>query len=230
MAAAVPVAMMIGSAISSHKTAKGLQKQATTLSPQETAAQTGAMGTAGTLGGVGRSLYGQGTSTLQQPTSYYQTLLGKGGRGAMESAVAPQAESISDLYKGVSRGLEGSNVRGGVKDLALAEAEREKTGRISRLTAGVQPAAASALTDIGRFQTGTGIGATSEAGGLYSNLLGQGRSNRALGLQAGLAANEQSSSAGQNIGQLLFTLLSSSGGKSGGSRSIGYRGLPVGAG
>ncbi len=234
MAAAVPIAMMIGSAIASKKAASAAGKSARktesigrTPTPEEQEARAGTTRQAGKLGGIGETLYGQGAGSLGRASSYYEALLGRGGRGAMESAVAPAAESISDLYGGVSRSLEGSNVRGGVRDMALAEAEREKRGRISRLTAGVQPGAASALTGIGKFQQATGAGATAKAGGLYSSLVGSAVQGRSLGLQGRLAGEKHRGETGQDIGNLLFSVLSSQGGggKSGG-RAAGGAGLP----
>lgn len=250
MAAAVPIAMMIGSAIASKKAASAAKKSAAkteqiagTPTPEEQAARGGASQAAGKLGGVGETLYGQGQGSLGRASSYYETLLGRGGRGAMESAVAPAAESISDLYGGVSRSLEGSNVRGGVRDMALAEAEREKRGKISRLTAGVQPGAAAALGDIGRFQTATGVGATGQAGGIYSSLVGSGVAGRGLGLQGRLAGEQARGKTGADIGNLLFSVLAGMGGGGGGKSGGGagaagaglaklggakYGGLPVG--
>lgn len=228
-AAAVPVAMMIGSAISAKKGASSAAKTeqiASTPTAEERAASTGASSAAGQLGGAGATLYGQGSGALGQTSSYYETLLGKGGRGAMESATAPAAESISDLYGGMSKSLEGSNVRGGVRDLALAEAEREKRGKISRLTAGVQPAAASALTDIGKFQTSSGLGATGQSGGIYADLLGKGLAGRGLGFQGRLAGEEARGKTGADIGNMLFSLLASSGGGKSGGKAAGGAGLP----
>lgn len=231
MAVAIPAAIAaagaIGSGIAAKKSASSLSKT-TALSPEDKKAQAGGFSTAGTLGNIGASLYGRGAGTLDRPQSYYETLLGRGGRSAMEAAVAPQAENIASTYGGLAKSLEGSYVRGGVRDVALAEANREKAGQISRLTAGVQPAAAGALTDIGKYQVGTGVGATGASGGLYADLLGQGTQNRALNLQSKLAGEQIKGSTGQDIGSLLFQVLSNSGGKGGGSKSIGYRGLPVG--
>jgi hypothetical protein len=225
-AAAIPIAMGVSSWIGSRKSTGKTEKIASTPTAEEQAAGAGASGAAGKLGGIGETLYGQGQGTLGRATSYYETLLGRGGRGAMESAVAPAAESISDLYGGMSKSLEGSNVRGGVRDLALAEAEREKRGKISRLTAGVQPGAAAALGNIGRFQTGAGIGATGQSGGIYADLLGKGLQGRGLGLTGRLEAEKSRRQTGQDIGNMLFSLLSSGAGKSGGGG--GYKGLPLG--
>lgn len=227
--AAMPIGMGLGGlfgGLFGKKSAKKTEKIASTQTAEERAAEAGATGIAGKLGGIGDILYGQGAGTLGRATSYYETLLGRGGRGAMESAVAPAAESISDLYGGVSRSLEGSNVRGGVRDLALAEAEREKRGRISRLTAGVQPGAAAALGDIGRFQTASGIGATGGAGGIFSDLLGKGLQSRGLGLTGRLAAEDARGKTGTDIGSLLFGLLASGAGKGDGGKK--YQGLPLG--
>ncbi len=230
-AAALPIAMGVGSLASGlfgKKSAKKTEQIASTPTAGEQAASAGGFKTAGRLGGMGDALYSQGTGSLGRATSYYETLLGRGGRGAMESAVAPAAESITDLYGGVSRNLEGSNVRGGVRDMALAEADREKTGKIARLTAGMQPMAASALGDIGKFQSATGVGATGQAGGLYDALLGKGLSSRSLGLTGRLHAEDARGQTGGDIGQMLFTLLASGAGKGGSGGGKGYQSAPLG--
>lgn len=231
-AAAIPIAMGVGSMVSARsgsKSAAKTERIASTPTALERSSAAGAGGAAGKLGGIGDILYGQGKGSLGRATSYYETLLGRGGRGAMESAVAPAAESISDLYGGVSKSLEGSNVRGGVRDMALAEAEREKRGKISRLTAGVQPGAASALGDIGKFQTGTGVGATGASAGIYSDLLGKGLQSRGLGLTGRLEGEKARGQTGSDIGNMLFTLLASGAGKSGGGSGYKHVSKPIGA-
>ncbi len=218
-AAALPVGMGLSSlfgGIFGKKSAKKTEQIASTPTAGEKQASAGAFGSAGKLGGMGKTLYGQGTGALGRTSSYLETMMGKGGRGAMESATAPAKESIEDLYGGVSRSLQGANVRGGTRDLAIAEADREKYGKIARLTAGVQPAAAAALTDIGKFQTSSGVGATAGAGGIYSDLLGKELKSRELGLAGRLHAEEARGKTGGDIGSMLFQLLASGAGKGGG--------------
>lgn len=240
--------MAIGSAIASKKASSAAKKSAArteeiarTPTPEEQAARAGASQAAGKLGGVGETLYSRGMGDLGSASGYYQKLLGRGGKEAALAAVGPQMGNISQLYSGVSRGLEGRHVRGGVKDLALARAERDKAGSMSRLIHGVQPGAAEALTGIGQFQTATGVGATGQAGGIYSNLVGSAVQGRGLGLQGRGMAEQARGKTGADIGNLLFSVLASQGGggKSGGGAAGGaglaklgggkYAGLPLGA-
>jgi hypothetical protein len=214
MGAIVPAAIMGGSAIGSallgRKTAKDLQKSATTLTPAEEHAQ-------GRMTTMADTLYGQGQEGLGRATNYYETLLGKGGRGAMESLVSPQAERIADIYGGAGRGVE-SELRGGAKEYALSELAREKAGRISGLTRGLQFRAADRLADVGRFGTGTAASA-------FSDILGRGQGNRQLGWQAGAYAQQQTTQMGRDLGSLIFSLMAGGAGKGGGKK---YEGLPVG--
>lgn len=244
MAAAIPlVASAIGSYISSRQAGKSAEKTeriAGTPTPEEQASFKGGMGAAGQLSGMGRLLYGQGATNVGQASDYWQRLMGRGGKEAALAAVGPQMGNISQIYGGVSRGLEGRNVRGGVKDLALAEAEREKAGQMSRLIHGVQPRAAGELANIGTTLTGQGIGATGGAGGIFADLLGKGLRGRGLGFEGRLAGEGARGRAGADIGKLLFTALAGmgGGGKSGGRAAGGagltqlgsgtYQGLPVG--
>ena len=103
MAVAVPIATAAISAYSAYRARKSNEKiaeQARTPTDQEAAAFGGAEGRANRLGDIGSMLYGQGQSALGPATSYYQTLLGRGGKEAMQSATAPAAENISDIYGG----------------------------------------------------------------------------------------------------------------------------------
>ena len=219
VAAAIPAIIgagaTVGSSLIGRKTAKDLQQTARTPTTQERAAFGGATGTAQELSGMGNLLYGRGTMGMDRPRTYYETLMGRGGRAAMQSAVAPTAESIAQSYKGLTRGLEGGYVRGGVRDLALAEAEREKTGAISRLTAGVQPAAAAALESIARYETSAGLGVKGQAGSIYSSLAGPSVAGRQLGFQGALAGERSATQTGENIGALLFSILQAGQGKGG---------------
>ena len=231
-AAAVPVAMLagsIGSSLIGNKASKDIAAQGREQTPEEKRAFEGGMGTAGQLGGMGSMLYGQGATNVSQAGDYYQKLLGRGGKEAAMAAVAPQAENISQIYRGVSRGLEGRNVRGGVRDLALARAGRDKAGAISRLISGVQPAAAGALSQIGTTLTSQGIGAKGAAGGIYSQLMDTATQGRGIGLQGALAGHQIGQGYGQDIGSLLFRLLSQYGGSSSGGVKGGVPpGLPPG--
>lgn len=124
--------------------------------------------------------------TLAQPAytralGYYNTLLG-GNRAAMGQAVAPEAASISDRYAGAQRGLERSFVRGGERDLAMAELGRSKAADLSSLIRDVRPRAAGAIAELGQsgMRDALGFGGAAGqgfygAGSIYGNLVGNER-------------------------------------------------------
>ena len=234
MAAAIPIIASIGGSIGGgligRKTSMDIAKQGRELTPEERRAFEGGMGSAGQLGDMGSQLYGSGQKQLGQAGSYYETLL-RGDRGAMQQAVAGPAEQIGDIYGGASRSIRSGSGRGGVQEQQLAEIEREKAGRISRLTAGVQPGAAESLGRLGMFQTGTGVGATQAGGNLLSRLLGISAGSRRTGLEGMLAGHQIGQDYGGNIGNLLFEALRSAnigGGKGKGVSGGVPPGLPPG--
>lgn len=219
MGAVVPfiptIASTIGGIIGGKKATSSAQKR----SPEEQVSLKGGQAAAGSLAGMGSGLYGTGTEmigegreTLAQPTNYYQKLLG-GNRALASQAIAAPRAAISDVYRGAERGLERSGVRGAARDVAKAEIGRERAGKISSLITGVQPGAAEALTGIGERQigqglvgAGQGVSATGQAGNIYSNLLGQGYSNRVY-------ARGEGEKFGQSFGGLIFDVLSGTLGK-----------------
>ncbi len=231
MAVAAPIIMAAVSAYSANRARKQSQKIADvgqTPTPQELAATEGGMGAAGELGDLGKLLSGQGIANVGQASDYYQKLLGRGGKEAALAAVGPQMGNISQIYSGVSRGLEGRNVRGGVKDLALARSERDKAGSMSRLIHGVQPAAAGALANIGTTLTGQGAGAMQGAGGIFSRLAGIGLGGRQTGLQGQVAGSQMGTQWGEGIGGIIMQLLQGIGTGGGGGGGGGYQPPKIG--
>ena len=190
------------------------KKAAAQRSPEEMQALAGAQGAATGLGTLGQqgfqqgtAAFGQGLGNLGQAGNYWQTLLG-GNRAAMAQATAGPRGAITDQYRGAERGLERSGVRGGVRDLAMAELSRDRAGKIAGLTTGVQPGAAQQLAgiggDIGQLglgMAGLGAQATGGAGSLWSHLLGAGAGNR-------YQANEAGQAAAAPWGSIFFDLLS----------------------
>jgi hypothetical protein len=101
-------------------------------------------------------------------------------------------------------------VRGAQKQVASGELARGRAAQIAGLTTGVQPAAADALGNLGTTVTGQGGSLMQGAGGIYSNLLGQGFQNRVY-------ARGEGEKAGSAIGGFIFDALSGSMGKKAGS-------------
>jgi hypothetical protein len=207
------IAGAIGGIIGGKKETSAAMKR----SPEEQQALTGAQGAAGSLGTQGSSLFKSGTgmvqqgqSTLSQPTNYYSKLL-SGNRASQSQAVAAPRGAISDTYRGASRSLEQSGVRGASRDQAQSDLSRQRAGQISSLITGVQPAAAGALTSIGENQTSqgagmasTGVGATASSGNVFANLLNQGNANRQYGRKEG-------QNFGSGFGGLIFDMLNKTG-------------------
>jgi hypothetical protein len=157
----------------------------------------GATGAAGGLSNAGRNLYNLGAQNLGQASSYYSTMLGRGGRGEIERAVAPVTNNISSTYAGAARGISG---RTGTEALQKAELARGAAGDINKTVSGAPMEAAAGLAGIGGQATGQGLGGMQGAGGIYSSLLsGSQNQNQFL---TGLRAN-QSAGLGSGIGSLL---------------------------
>lgn len=193
---------------------KAAQKSAMKRSPEEQKALSGAQTAAGTLQQTGGELVTEGRQTLQQPTSYWQRLLG-GNRPLMAQATAGARGGITDIYRGAERGLEKSGVRGASRDTAKAELNRQRASQIAGLTTGVQPFAAQQLAGIGGGLLSEGTPMLGEGGRLYSDLLGQGTENRKYGRQEG-------EKFGSSAGGLIFDIMSGtigSGGGGGGKKS-----------
>lgn len=180
--------------------AKKSQANAMKRSPEEQQALQGAQGAAGTLGQQGSALFNQGMPQLQQAGGYFSTLLG-GNRAQMAQATAAPRAAITDIYRGAERGLEHAGVRGGARDVALSDLNRQRASQIAGLTTGVQPQAAAALGDMGGGQVSAGTSATGSAGSLFGGLLGKGQENRVY-------ARQEGADAGKGWGSVIFDLLS----------------------
>jgi hypothetical protein len=218
LAPAVPWLIKGGALLGGYLGGKKAESNAMKRSPEEQLALGGAQNAASGLQSTGTQLTTQGLGSVNHAQSYYGTLLG-GNRAQMGLATAAPRASITDTYRGAERGLEHGGVRGAVGDMAKAELSRDKASKISGLTTGVQPQAASALADIGTNLTGQGGQRMGAAGSIYNSLLGQGFSNRKYGREEGEKATD-------GIGRLLFDILSGASKLGGGQK--GMSGIPGG--
>lgn len=214
-------ALTAGGLIGSKLLGNSAQKAAMKQTPQEIAAYGGAsrgadasMGIGDTAAKQGTQLYGMGAPAVGQALQYYSTLTG-GNRAQMQEAVAPEAEQITDVYKGAERGLERSGVRGASRDQASAELSRQKAGQIAGLIGGVRGNAAQTLAGIGGSTlsqasgaNATAAGAYGGAGNIYQGLIGGEAQRRSAGVAA-------SDSASAGVGALVADLLKSYGSKGG---------------
>lgn len=205
LAPAVPWMIKGGAMLGGALFGKHAQSSAAKLSPMEQTGAGGIQSSATGLTQAGQGLYGAGLPAAQQATGYWSTLL-RGNRAAMAQATAAPRAAITDQARGSELSLERSGVRGAVKDLAKGQIARDTGSQIAGLTSGVQPAAASALGELGTTLTGQGTQAMGTAGNLWGNLLGTGFAQRKY-------AREEGAQAGQQVGSLLYDLLTGTIGK-----------------
>lgn len=188
MGTAVPIglagAQMLGSYIGSRKSK---EEKAATAAQQQAQSM---------LMGQGGALTSMGMPAQQSALGYYQTLLG-GNRAAQAQAIAAPTANITDMYRGAERNLDHKGIRGGGRDLAMAELGRGRVSQLAQLTTGVQPMAAGNLGSLGGQATNQGIAATSGAAGVASNLVGQNFQNRQN-------TNEMMGAGGAGIGSAIY--------------------------
>jgi hypothetical protein len=194
----MPAIPIIALGVSAAGTAYGAYQQHKAGKRADAALQ-GAQSTADQQLGFQKEMFGAARPMLDRAGSYWGTLLG-GSRNAMSQATAGPRGAITDQYRGATKSLEQSGVRGGVKDVATAELARDRAGRVAALTSGVQPGAAQGLSEIGGKFLGVAPGLGGTGASLYSSLMGATADRY----------NTASQSAGQSasaFGSLLFDLL-----------------------
>lgn len=148
---------------------------------------------------TGGALNASSLPAFQQSVDYNSKLLG-GNRAMMNQAVAAPAAQITSIYRGAQRGLERSGVRGGERDMAMADLNRERASKLAGLTTGVQGEAANNLGQLSTRGLAIGLNAQTEAANGFGNLAGQqGQNYRfAAGQQA-----EDMQGVGRGIGELF---------------------------
>lgn len=120
-----------------------------------------------------------GLSAFNPAKDYWSALL-KGGQPA-QVAVAPAAQQVQASSEAAQRNIANSLPAGGERNLALAQAKLQQGSDISRLYAGVQPAAANALAQLAGSVGGQGVdvgaGASPATSSSISNLSSIGANN-----------------------------------------------------
>ena len=212
LAPAVPWIVKGGAMLGGWLAGRKAQSSAMQRSPEELAALNSATSAGNSLLQQGQNFQRIGLPGVQQGMSYYQTLL-NGNRAMMSQATAGPRASITDTYRGATRNLEHSGVVGAARDQATAELNRDRAGKIASLVTGVQPAAASALSEMGSNLIQAGGNQVGAAGSLFGNLLNQGYNNRVY-------ARSEGEKAGSSIGSFLFDILNGSFGKKGGGGGL----------
>lgn len=152
------------------------------------------------LQGQGEGLFNIGLPAYAQAVEYYQKLLG-GDRATMQGAVAPSAEMIRDSYQGLTKGVLSGTVRGGGRDQALGEIQRQQGADIAHLISGVQPAAANALMSGGLAGAQTAMQGEAAGGQFYVSALNNLTQGRLT--EAGLAQGSKEFAAGLELQERL---------------------------
>lgn len=177
------------------------------------------LGTAGSqLLQQGQGMTQQGGNYLGQAGNYYSNLLGS--RSALRSATAPETATALDYYKG-AEGKVNRNLRGGSRDVASAELDRQKVGQLAMIPAAARARAASGLSEVGgqfgqmgNAAAGQGVYATGTSATAGSQLFNQ-----------GTGIGEQQRQAGNTVGNFLFDIINGTkwgkGGSGGGGKAPG---------
>lgn len=186
--------------------------------------------TAGTLGDQSGAFLGgaargfQGANTAFDQSQNYFAPIAAGNRAAIGASLAPERAEITDTYRGAEKALDRTNLRGGSRDLASAELNRDRAGRLSLLAPVARANAAGALGQLGSARAG----AAGTEGGVGTALSGQGvaaqvGSSNAYGQLFGGASRQRENMdnaemAGNSaIGRMIFDALKSGKPKGGGS-------------
>lgn len=210
-------------------------------------ATTGLQGSASSLGTLGQTLGTQAGSFLgdaqktlmgaagayRAPGAYYGRILG-GDRGAIDSVLSPDRAVITETYRGAGKALDRMPAGGG-KDLAAAELNRDRAGKLALL-----PGQARANAAQGALQVGAGLqGVGATQSGTGSALSSQGVTARGAGASAynalyGGAINQdqfaqtQNRGTGDAIGRMIFDSVQQSGKKPGGRAGAAAGAAPAG--
>ncbi|KKM71145.1 hypothetical protein LCGC14_1433560, partial [marine sediment metagenome] len=196
----------LGAGLLGRRSARG----ATQRSPEEAGAISAGSGFANMLGGQGGRLSSFGLPQLQSSGNFLQRIL-SGDRATARGATTPERGAITSQFRGARSAIQ-STTRGGVRDLGLATLARDRVGALSSLVPNMRTAAAGEAGRLGLGAVQAGGQQLSGATQFFSNLLGQGQRNRFLGA-------DLERTAGQDVGGLIFRILSGIGGSRGGSRS-----------
>jgi hypothetical protein len=147
----------------------------------------------------GQGAIDRANPSIDAATKYYQTLLG-GNRSAISQAVSPTTGAIRDTFAGARGGIEAGMARGGVRDLALANTNRDEANQVSRVYSGVQPGAAAALMSSGQGLLNSGLSAFGAVPGAYT-------SQANTGLAIGQTNENASNQAGRDTGAFIFNAM-----------------------
>lgn len=179
MAAAIPFALKAGSMIGGSLLGKKLSGPSGAQKTAMTGAQQGsqALTAAGTpLLAQGSALARGGGTDLDAAGNYYRNILSS--RTAGREALAPEMASALNFYRGAENKTK-RTLRGGSRDVALAELDRQKVGQMATMLPAARREAAEGMLDVGGTRlsggtalTGQGVNALSNAAYANAQLFG----------------------------------------------------------
>lgn len=200
MAAAVPFAIKAGTMIGGSllgKKLSGPSKEQKGAMQQTQQAATGLNQMAGPMASQGMGLTRQGAGDLGAASQYYRSILGN--RQQARESLAPEMQTAMDFYRG-AEGKAGRTLRGGSRDTALAELNRQKVGNMAMMLPQARARAAEGAAGVGGTLLGGGTNLAATGGNLASNAayLNQGLFNQASQIR------QQQGEGGKGWGSLLY--------------------------
>lgn len=180
---------------------------------------------AGSFLGGAQKQFGAANNTLDQAGNYFSPLL-RGGRAAIDQSLAPDRAAVTETYRGAGKAIEQSGMRGGTRDLANAELNRDKAGKLALLAPAARANAAGAMVQLGGAQ-GSLAAAQAGAGSSLFNSASAAKagSNTGYGTLLNSAdrreANQDyyANQSGSSIGSMIFDAMKSKKGGLSGSKS-----------
>ena len=147
----------------------------------------------------------------------YYTQLASGGRGGLQSAIAPETGMINANYRGAERGMMARMAPGGQRDAAIADLYRQRAGQIGSLGHTARSGAMNSMGNMGmnlmsqgNSMFGMASNALSGAGNQYGDVARQYQDRATQG-------NNNWMQMGQALGSILGPYLMGQGGGSGSS-------------
>lgn len=182
------------------------------------------------LNGVAGQQTAEGTQTGAKVGSYYRALIG-GNKAAVNAAVAPERNQISETYRGAEEGA--NRLRGPARDRAKSKLNLQKAGQLGALPYAARRDAVAGAGQLAQNQISTGASLYDRALGSEDRRAevryGDVRDRERLGLEGArinLANAPNQAAAGAPFGSFFYDILSGLGG--GGGKGAGsVNGLPI---
>lgn len=154
------------------------------------------------LQGQGQQLFGSALPGYQGAMNFYTRLM-----ASPQRAAAGSAEALAGVGRGLERRTAATLPPGGVRDQAVAEAQRQTAGQIGGLYRDAPLAAAQQLGNLSQVGLQGGVGALTGAMSGYSPLLGYALGQRGLDIDEKRLKQQKSGALGSGIGGILGPIL-----------------------